>query len=207
MKISCACRMSWPARKIASPWSASVITTLCRITTLTFSSFLITSLPNGLDSSQTTRTWPPSKYTENCPNKTSQHRIRRRSQLRPNSVEADFAVELEADDETLEFPWAADADGHCYRYYDLKRHPELLAQVEEAQRVPELGEFLATMNAPSSMLETAKCDAWTSSEISAEEEIFGAACKFGSYVELLFSAEELRFSFAAHEQLVQRLTQ
>ena len=114
-------------------------------------------------------------------------------------------MELGADSETLEFPWAAAADGP--RYYDLKRHPELLAQVEEAQRVPELGEFLATMNAPSSMLETAKCDAWTSSEISAEEEIFGAACKFGSYIDLLFCAEELRFSFAAHEQLVQRLTQ
>ena len=122
-------------------------------------------------------------------------------------MEADFAVELGADDETLEFPWAADADGHRYRYYDLKRHPELLAQVEEAQRVPELGEFLAAMNAPSSILETAKCDAWASDEISAEEEVFGAARKFGSYVDLLFSAEELRFSFATHEQLVQRLTQ
>jgi len=120
-------------------------------------------------------------------------------------VEADFAVELGADSETLEFPWAAAADGP--RYYDLKRHPELLAQVEEAQRVPELGEFLRAMNAASSILETAKCDAWESSEISAEEEIFGAACKFGSYVDLLFSAEELRFLFPAHEQLVQRLTQ
>jgi hypothetical protein len=119
-------------------------------------------------------------------------------------VEADFAVELGADDETLEVPWAS-ADGP--HYYDLKHYPELLAHVEETQRVPELGEFLAAMNAASSVLETAKCDAWTSSEISAEEEIFGAACKFGSYVDLLFSAEELRFSFPAHEQLVQRVTQ
>ena len=120
-------------------------------------------------------------------------------------MEADFAVELGADDETLEFPWTADADGP--RYYDLKHHPELLAHVEEAQRVPELGEFLVAINAPSSILETAKCDAWESSEIRPEEEIFGAACKFGSYVDLLFSAEDLRFSFPAHEQLVQRLTQ
>src|SRR5947199_3647618 len=57
------------------------------------------------------------------------------------------------------------------------------------------------------VIETDKCDAWESSEISAEEQIFGAACKFGSYVDLLFSTEELRFSFPAHEQLVQRLTQ
>ena len=52
-------------------------------------------------------------------------------QLNPRtSVEADFAVELGADDETLEFPWAA-ADGGP-RYYDLKRQPELLLEIEEA---------------------------------------------------------------------------
>ena len=120
-------------------------------------------------------------------------------------MEADFAVELGAEDETLEFPWAAEEDGGCY--CDLKRHPELLEQVKEARRVPELGEFLASINAQTSILETAKCDAWASAEISVEEEIFGASCKFGSYVDLLFSAEELRFSFPAHEQLAQRLTQ
>lgn len=119
-------------------------------------------------------------------------------------MEADFAVELGADDETLEFPWAS-ADGP--RYFDLRHRPELLAQVEEAQRVPELGEFLAAINAPSSILETAKCDCWPSNEISVEEEIFGASCKFGSYVDLLFSAEELRVSFPAHEQLAKRLKQ
>src|SRR5437870_353457 len=205
MKISCACRMSWPARKTASRWSANATTILSWITTLTFSSFRITSLPGGLDSSRTARTSLRRRALAKCRRRTSLHRIRRRSQLRPNSVEADFAVELGADSETLEFPWAAAADGP--RYYDLKRHPELLAQVEEAQRVPELGEFLRAMNAASSILETAKCDAWESSEISAEEEIFGAACKFGLYVDLLFSAEELRFLFPAHEQLVQRLTQ
>ncbi len=59
-------------------------------------------------------------------------------------MEADFAVELGADSETLEFPWAAAADGP--RYYDLKRHPELLAQVEEAQRVPELGKLPNAMH-------------------------------------------------------------
>ena len=120
-------------------------------------------------------------------------------------MEADFAVELGASDETLEFPWAA-ADGSL-RHYDLKRQPELLPEIEEARRELELGEFLATLNAPSSILETVKCDAWASSEISPEEEIFGAACKFGSYVDWLFSQEGSRFSFAAHEQLARRVTQ
>src|SRR5512132_1456279 len=58
---------------------------------------------------------------------------------RGENVEADFAVELGAEDERLEFPWAG-ADRA--RYYDLKRQPELLALIEEARELPALGEFL-----------------------------------------------------------------
>ena len=118
-------------------------------------------------------------------------------------MEADFAVELGKDDETLEMPWAG---SNGPKYCDLKRHPDLMCEIEEAQRFRELSEFLAAMNAAASGLETAKCDAWASSEISPEEEIFGAACKFGSYVDLLFSAEPARFSFPGHEQWAKRLT-
>jgi len=121
-------------------------------------------------------------------------------------VEADFAVELSSGDEILDFPWAAAEEGGL-RYYDLKRQPELLLEIEETRRVPELGEFLAALNAPASPLETAKCDAWASAEISPEEEIFGAVCKFGSYVDLLFSLEGYRFSFTEHERLARRVTQ
>ena len=119
-------------------------------------------------------------------------------------MQADFAVELGAEDETLEFPWTDEAGG--LRYSDLKRHPELLSAIEEARRVPELGEFLSGVNSPAGPLETAKCDAWSSTEMNSEEEIFGAACKFGSYVDLLFS-DERRFSFSEHEQLAKRVTQ
>jgi hypothetical protein len=120
-------------------------------------------------------------------------------------VEADFSVELGADDETLALPWAA-ADGGP-RYYDLKRQPELLRHVEEARRAPELAEFLAVMNSPAGTLETAKCNTWSSTEINPEEEIFGAACKFGSYVDILFSPETSHHSFAEHEQFAKRITQ
>ena len=120
-------------------------------------------------------------------------------------MEADYAVELGADDETLELPWAA-ADGGP-RYYDLKRQPELLLDVEEAGREPALGEFLVAMNSPGGTLETAKCDAWSSTEINPEEEIFGAACKFGSYTDVLFSQETLRCSFSEQEQFAKRVTQ
>jgi hypothetical protein len=120
-------------------------------------------------------------------------------------LEADFAVELGADDQTLELPWAAEDGGP--RYYDLKRQPKLLLNLEEASRVPELAEFLVVMNSPAGILETAKCDTWSSADINPEEEIFGAAYKFCSYVDILFSQEALRYSFAEHEQFAKRVTQ
>ncbi|MGO9649357.1 conserved hypothetical protein [Candidatus Sulfotelmatobacter sp. SbA7] len=120
-------------------------------------------------------------------------------------VQADFGVELGKDDETLEMPWDGGADGP--KYYDLKRHPELLHEIEEAQQFTELGEFLAAMNSALSVVETVKCDAWASTEINPEEEIFGAAHKFGSYVDLLFCDERVRSSFAEHENWAKRLTE
>ena len=119
-------------------------------------------------------------------------------------MEADFAVELGAGDETLELPWSTPAGP---RYYDLKHQPELLLNIEEARRVPELGEFLSAVNSPVGPLETAKCDAWASTEINPEEEIFGAAWKFGSYVDLVFAAQPPRLSFPAHEQFAGQITQ
>lgn len=115
-------------------------------------------------------------------------------------MQADYSVELGREDETLEFPWASPDGGP--RYHDLKRHPEAIAEIEEAVRFPELGEFLPTINAAAGSLETAKCDAWMSREINPEEEIFGQPCKFGSYVDLLFTDTAIRFSFEAHERFV-----
>jgi hypothetical protein len=120
-------------------------------------------------------------------------------------VQADFAIELGADDETLEMPWAAEGGGP--RYWDLKRHPELLPNLEEAGRVPELGAFLSKVNSSMSLLETTKCDVWPTTEMNPEEEIFGATHKFGAYVDCLFSDEQKRVSFSEHEHLVERLTQ
>ncbi len=118
-------------------------------------------------------------------------------------VQAEFAVELGTDDETLEFPWAS-PEGP--RYYDVKRQPELLLEIEEAHANPELGEFLRAINSTISIFETAKCDAWPSTEISPEEEIFGASHKFSSYVDLVFTAETSRGSFPEHEQRAKQLT-
>jgi hypothetical protein len=116
---------------------------------------------------------------------------------------ADYSVELGRDDPALELPWAS--DDTALRYYDLKKHPELLGQVPEAVAHPELGVFLARVNAPEFPLATAKCDTWATREILAEEEIFGAECKFASYVDLVFTDEAARTSFEKHEALAQNL--
>ena len=120
-------------------------------------------------------------------------------------MQSDFAVELGPDDDALEFPWVSEETS--VRYHDLKRHPELLSFIEEARRGPELGEFLLAVNAPLGTLETAKCDVWLSTEINPEEEIFEAAQKFGSYVDLLFSDQVARSSLSAHERLAGQLVQ
>ncbi len=120
-------------------------------------------------------------------------------------MDAELTVELGASDPTLAVPWSSD-DGSV-RYYDLKLQPDLLLYVDEASRYSELAEFLVQINSPKSLLQSAKCDAWYSTEISEPEEIYGAEGKFVSYVDAFFFPEEQRFSFDHHEQFARRLIQ
>jgi len=118
-------------------------------------------------------------------------------------MQADYSVELGSGDPALELPWRAD-DGSV-RYFNLKLHPDLVLNIPEARSYPELSSFLSRINAADFPLETAKCDAWSSRELATEEEVFGAACKFVCYVDLLFSRDDLRFSLEKHEALVEDL--
>ncbi|HMB84094.1 MAG TPA: hypothetical protein VKI40_08610 [Terriglobales bacterium] len=118
-------------------------------------------------------------------------------------MDADFSIELGREDPVLDFPWK-DAAGKL-AYVDLKRHPEFMARIEEAERFPELGEFLRALNSPRSMVDTAKCDAWDTSELSAEEEVYGASHKFASYVDVVFSDIAVRLSLSTHEQFARKL--
>src|SRR5690349_17736687 len=111
-------------------------------------------------------------------------------------MHADFSVELGRDDGALELPWSS-ADP-AVRFYNLKSQPELLPQIPEAAAYPELGAFLARINAAGFPLATAKCDAWRSREVAQEEEIYGDR-KFVSYVDLVFEDEAARTSFEKHE--------
>jgi hypothetical protein len=132
-------------------------------------------------------------------------------------MHADYSVELGQEDPALELPWSS-AD-HAIRYYDLKRNPALVLEIAEAQRSPELSAFLTRINAAGFPLQTAKCDLWYSRELSVEEEIFGAAGKFVSYIDLVFSGDaekptlespqtrppSRRLNLAEHEALAKKL--
>jgi len=125
-------------------------------------------------------------------------------------MDADFSIELGQEDPALDFPWTDPAAK--FAYVDLKGRPELVARIEEAERFSELGEFLRTMNSARSMVETAKCDAWATSELSAEEEIYDATHKFASYVDVVFSKIDVRLfssrqSLSAHEQFASNLVE
>ena len=118
-------------------------------------------------------------------------------------MDADFSIELGREDPVLDFPWK-DPAGEL-AYVDLKRRPESMASIEEAEKFPELREFLRTLNSPRSMVETAKCDAWAAAELGAEEEIYDASDKFTSYVDVVFSDLDARLSLPAHEQFARKL--
>jgi hypothetical protein len=118
-------------------------------------------------------------------------------------MDVELTVELAAGDPTLAIPWSSD-DGRL-RYLDLKRRPELLLLVDEASRYREIAEFLVQVNSPVSLLESAKCDAWYTTELSESELIYGAAGKFVSYCDVFFSAGETRYSFDQHQHFAQRL--
>jgi uncharacterized protein YjbJ (UPF0337 family) len=117
-------------------------------------------------------------------------------------MHADFSVELGRDDPALELPWRS--DDPQVRYYDLKSHPELVLQIPEAVAYPPLSAFLTRINAAGFPLATAKCDAWPSSEVTPEEEIFGDR-KFVSYVDLVFEDESMRCSLEKHEAFAREL--
>ena len=120
-----------------------------------------------------------------------------------NYVQADFSVELGADDPTLQLPWSS-SDPRV-QYYDLRSHPDLLAQIPEARENEALAQFLAVINSPNCLLQTAKCDTWASQQMDAEDEVFGAACKYESYIDLAPVADGPRYSFAEIEDLGRKI--
>jgi hypothetical protein len=121
-------------------------------------------------------------------------------------MDADFSVELGAEDPTLDFPW--EAPGTPLRFFDIKSEPDLLRFIDEAERYRELRDFLAAINSQSSMFQTAKCDVWAVEELDPSEDIYEGSQKLASYVDLVLSTPSLsRADFPAHEKLAKRIVE
>jgi hypothetical protein len=115
-------------------------------------------------------------------------------------MDADWSVELAADDPSLEFPWAA-PDG-SQSYVDLSRQPAAIADIPEALQYTELGDFLLEVNSPSAPWLTAKCDVWLDGDLGEAEDIYDAKVKFCCYVDLVPRDADTRFSFESFESWV-----
>jgi hypothetical protein len=132
-------------------------------------------------------------------------------------MEADWTVALAAGDPVITVPWAASDDdvGKC-RFVDLRLGAHLIDEIEEARAKPPLRSALLLLNAATSPLWTAKCDAWTSSvddgaepfdayEMGAEsgDTAFGA----GSYVDLLARDVSFLADFERQEKWIRAVTE
>jgi hypothetical protein len=119
-------------------------------------------------------------------------------------MEVDSSIELGPDDPTLEIPWS-DPEGRLH-YFNLKLEPASLALIPEAAQFPELRAFLELVNSRECPLESAKCDAWSTTELQPVEEIFDEPWKFATYIDLLFTDPATRDSFSDHERYLKALT-
>ena len=132
-------------------------------------------------------------------------------------MEADWSVALAADDPVITVPWAASGDDiRTCRFVDLRQDTHLIDEIEEARSESPLRSALLLLNAATSPLWTAKCDAWTSSvdegaepfdpyEMAAEpgDTAFGA----GSYVDLLARDVSFLSGFERQERWIRAVTE
>src|SRR5437899_3487367 len=114
---------------------------------------------------------------------------------------AEFIVDLGPDSPALELPWAtAEA-----QFIDLRAEPERVAELPEMLVFPSLREFLLAVNARQSPLASAKCDAWSSTELAEEELSFGAPLKFVCYADLVFVEAAQQSSMEQHQVFAHRV--
>ncbi len=119
-------------------------------------------------------------------------------------MHAEVTVALSQEDDRLEIPWQSD-DG-ALQYFDLRRHPESIFSVEEANGEPALLDLLLYLNGERSILQSAKCDTWLSNEMDVEDEFFGAIWKRGSYVDVVLADAEKQADQQFHLFFAEALT-
>jgi len=118
-------------------------------------------------------------------------------------MDADWCVELAADDPALEFPWSS-PDGSQY-YVDLATTPEAIDQISEAREFPAIRDSLTRLNGNDSLWITAKCGAWLDDEPSESNEICGGTVRMCSYMDIVRRDSSQRFSFELHEEWARSL--
>src|SRR6266404_866020 len=111
-------------------------------------------------------------------------------------MQAEVTVALGQEDDALEVPWQSE-DGSL-RHYDLRRNPELIFDVTEANGNPALIDLLVNLNSEKSNFRSVKCDTWLSSEMDEEDESFGATWKHGSYIDAVFLHHDMRGHYEAN---------
>jgi hypothetical protein len=116
-------------------------------------------------------------------------------------MRVDISRETDPGDPVLEIPWS-DPENPSNLYIDVKRRPEAAMELVECRRFPALGQFLMKVNAAAMPFRTAKCDAWSTSELDLEERIaFPKPWKVGSYVDLLIDRTDLNSQVEPYQEL------
>jgi hypothetical protein len=132
-------------------------------------------------------------------------------------MEADWTVALAPGDPVITGPWAASGDEmRTCRFVDLRLGAHIVDEIEEARSKPALRTALLLLNGATSLLWTAKCDAWTSSvdegaepfdpyEMDAEsgDTAFGA----GSYIDLVPRDLSFLAGFERQERWIRVITE
>jgi len=122
-------------------------------------------------------------------------------------MRVEVAQELAEDDDKLEMPWASGQES-VRRYMDLRVAPERIEALEECRQYPPLAGLLRKINAPASILQTAKCDVWTATELSEDERWdFKLPFKVGSYVDVVFARRELNSRLEPYLELGEALSE
>src|SRR5271165_4448473 len=105
-------------------------------------------------------------------------------------MDADWSVELGADDAALEFPWSS-PDGHGF--IDLSKDMDGLDKITEAMQHPAMRSFLIGLNGGMSPWLSVKCDTWMDQEVTEQMGQFAGRWRRGSYVDLIRRDDSQRF--------------
>lgn len=118
-------------------------------------------------------------------------------------MDTNWSVEAAEDDPVVVIPWSDD-DG-VVRFIDPRTHPNLLDQLPEAITWPEIQSALKTINAETSAVWSAKCDAWVLSNGDKMLDFGTVLHGFGAYFDVIPHDLEHFSSLSRQTAMVQKL--